>query len=107
MGCTFAPKATWNHPETQVHRWVTDPMESAFEMTERITLEFYTRTLNDDPSTGRLCVYLFDRHEETVGGELIAKDTSLTNKATGKGFWEFLFRKKAERGRSSNGRRSA
>lgn len=89
-GCTFAPKATWNHPETQVHRWVTDPMESVFEMTERITLEFYTRTLNDDPSTGRLCVYLFDRHEETVGGELIAKDTPLTNKANGKGYWEFV-----------------
>jgi type II secretory pathway pseudopilin PulG len=88
-GCRYAPKEAWNHPETQVHRWVTDPMGSDFKMTERATLEFYTRTLNDDPSTGTLCVYLFDRHEEPVEGELRAYDTPLTDKNSGKAYWEF------------------
>jgi type II secretory pathway pseudopilin PulG len=88
-GCRYSPKETWTHPETQVHRWVTDPMGSDFKMTERVTLEFYTRTLNDDPSTGTLCVYLFDRHEEEVGGELVAKDTQLTSTSGSKAYWQF------------------
>ena len=34
-------------PRSQVHRWVTDPMPSDFKLTGKVTLEFYTRTLND------------------------------------------------------------
>ena len=39
-------------PESQVHRWVTDPMTVEFKMTEKVTLEFYTRTLNDESYNG-------------------------------------------------------
>ena len=34
-----------------------------FKMSGKVTLEFYTRTLNDALYHGTLCVYLFDRHE--------------------------------------------
>ena len=50
-GCHYVPTGTTN-PESQVHRWVTDPMTTAFTMTEKVTLEFYTRTLNDGLYTG-------------------------------------------------------
>ena len=46
-GCHYVPTGT-TEPESQVHRWVTDPMASDFKMTEKVTLEFYTRTLNDE-----------------------------------------------------------
>ncbi len=47
---TTRPEPT--NPESQVHRWVTDPMASDFKMTGKVTLEFYTRTLNDALYTG-------------------------------------------------------
>ena len=75
-GCHYVPTGTTN-PESQVHRWVTDPMASDFKMSEKVTLEFFTRTLNDELYTGELCVYLFKRHEE--GEPLVATDTLLHN----------------------------
>ena len=45
-GCDYHPTGAAN-PESQVHRWVTDPMSVDFFMTEKVTLEFSTRTLND------------------------------------------------------------
>ena len=55
------------HPESQIHRWVTDPVPSTltegFKMTGNVTLEFYSKTLNEASHTGTLCVYLFKRHE--------------------------------------------
>jgi len=83
-GCNYNPTGTSN-PESQVHRWVSDPMSKAFVMNGSVTLEFYTRTLNDAIYTGRLCIYLFDRSES--GGEKpIAKDTFLKDK-NGTPFW--------------------
>jgi type II secretory pathway pseudopilin PulG len=61
-GCHYNPTGT-THPESQVHRWVTDPMPHAFEMGGKVVLEFYTRTLNDALYTGTLCVYLYERKE--------------------------------------------
>jgi type II secretory pathway pseudopilin PulG len=84
-GCHFTPTGT-THPNAQVHRWVTDPMTSSFTMLEKVTLEFYTRTLNDDPGNGELCVFLFKRHET---GTLPPTDTRLTNKETGKEYWAY------------------
>ena len=75
-GCHYVPTGTTN-PESQVHRWVTDPMAADFKMTGNVTLEFYTRTLNDALYTGTLCVYLFKRHE--TGTPPVATDTMLTN----------------------------
>ncbi|MFL5834255.1 MAG: hypothetical protein ACJ76B_09775 [Solirubrobacterales bacterium] len=83
-GCIFTP-AEKLHREAQIHRWVTDPMKTEFKMVENATLEFYTRTLNDESYNGKLCVFLFKRHE--VGG--VATDTLLTNKADGKTYWSY------------------
>jgi hypothetical protein len=85
-GCQYDPTGTAN-PESQVHRWVTDHFAQDFSMSGKVTLEFYTRTLNDALYTGKLCVYLFDRSEETVSGELVATDTFLSNKDNGDLYW--------------------
>lgn len=85
-GCHYTPTGTTN-PESQVHRWVTDPMASEFKMTEKVTIEFYTRTLNDALYKGKLCVYLFKRHE--AGTPPVATDTMLTNKSGGTAYWTF------------------
>jgi len=85
-GCHYTPTGTTN-PESQVHRWLTDPMASEFKMTEKATIEFYTRTLNDALYKGKLCVYLFKRHE--TGSPPEATDTMLTNKSGGTAYWTF------------------
>ena len=79
-GCHYVPTGTTN-PESQVHRWVTDPMASDFTMTEKVTLEFYTRTLGDGSYSGTLCVYLFRRHETGTAPDVVATDTQLTDKS--------------------------
>jgi type II secretory pathway pseudopilin PulG len=84
--CHYVPSGTTN-PESQVHRWVTDPMVSAFTMTERATLEFYTRTLGDALYSGTLCVYLFKRHETGTAPNIVATDTQLTDKSGGLPYW--------------------
>ena len=86
IGCNYEPTGSAN-PESQVHRWVTDPMAVSFEMTDKVTLEFSTRTLNDALHTGTLCVFLFKRSES--GTPLKPSDALLTNSETGEDFWEF------------------
>jgi len=89
-GCHYTPTGTVN-PESQVHRWVTDPFSTAFKMTGKVTLEFYTRTLNDALYHGTLCVYLYDRHETGSGEETVATD-SLFKDANGEGtpaYWVY------------------
>lgn len=83
-GCHYVPTGTAN-PESQVHRWVTDPMAEAFEMSGTATLQFFTESLNNSEGTGQACVYLFKRHEE--GG--VATDTLLTNVSGGLGYWKY------------------
>lgn len=85
-GCNYVPTGTAN-PESQIHRWVTDPMASDFSMTESVTVEFYTRTLNDALYTGTLCVYLFKRSE--TGSPPTATDTQLTDQSTGFPYWSY------------------
>lgn len=84
-GCHYTPAGTTN-PESQIHRWVTDPMKTPFVMTEKVTLEFYTRTLNDESYGGKLCVFLFKRHENQSNPP-VATDTRLTNKGTTEDHW--------------------
>jgi hypothetical protein len=87
-GCHYDPAGVTN-PESQVHRWVTDPMPKAFEAGGKVTLEFYTRTLNDALYTGTLCVYLFER-KETGPVELPeAEDTMLIGKEDGNPYWTY------------------
>jgi type II secretory pathway pseudopilin PulG len=91
-GCHYNPSGTTD-PESQVHRWVTDPMLSTFKMSDdaategSVTLEFYTRSLNLSLYKATLCVYLFKREE--TGSPPKATDTFLINKATGLTYWEY------------------
>lgn len=87
-GCHYDPTGTTN-PESQVHRWVTDPMPKAFEMGGRVTLEFYTRTLNDALYTGTLCVYLFERKESGPAATPVAEDTLLADSGDGNPYWVY------------------
>jgi len=89
-GCHYVPTATTN-PAYRVHRWVTDPMAANFTMTERVTLEFYTRTLNDALYTGEICVFLFEREEKASEEEEspVATDTQLTNKVGATAYWTY------------------
>lgn len=85
-GCHYKPTGTTN-PESQVHRWVTDPMPFKFEMGGKVTLEFYTRTLNDALYTGALCIFLFDRSE--TGSPPTPTDTPLSKAGSGTSYWEY------------------
>jgi hypothetical protein len=85
-GCNYEPTGATN-PESQIHRWVTDKMTSAFVMQGKLTLEFYTRTLNDAIYQGVLCVYVFDRSES--GSPPKATDTYLLDKSSGEPFWVY------------------
>ena len=87
-GCHYDPTGTVN-PESQAHRWVTDPLADSFEMNGKVTLEFYTRTLNDASYHGTLCVYLYDRQETGPAEEPTATDSLLANKANGASYWEY------------------
>lgn len=89
-GCHYTPTGTTN-PESQVHRWVTDPMAEDFAMTGQATLQFFTESLNNSSGTGKVCVYLFKRHEE--GG--VATDSLLTNVSGGLDYWTFVPEKNA------------
>lgn len=85
-GCHYVPTASQN-PEARVHRWVTDPMAEDFTMTGEATLEFYSRTLNDELYTGTVCVYLYTRHE--TGSPPSGTDTLLANRNGGTLYWTF------------------
>jgi Tfp pilus assembly protein PilE len=87
-GCHYDPTGV-THPEAQVHRWVTDPMPKAFEMGGKVTLEFYTRTLNDALYTGTLCVYLFQRVESETAQGPEATDEFFFDEQTGNPYWTY------------------
>lgn len=87
-GCNFVPKSSV-HPEAKVHRWVTDPMPREFKMSGTVTLEFYSRTLNEASYPGTVCVYLFTRKETGTGASTVATDTLLENELTKKLFWTY------------------
>ncbi len=61
-GCHSEPTGT-THPESQIHRWVTDPFEVEFTLTDQVTIEFYTRTLNNLPYRAEVCVFVFVRDD--------------------------------------------
>ncbi|HET7122034.1 MAG TPA: hypothetical protein VFI17_12400 [Solirubrobacterales bacterium] len=86
-GCNYLPKSTV-HPEAKVHRWVTDPMPKAFKVSGSVTLEFYSRTLNEASYPGTVCAFLFARHETGSGESTVATDT-LFESETGKLFWTY------------------
>lgn len=76
------------NPQSQIHRWVTDPFTATtgFTLTGDITLEFYTRSINEAQHKGTLCVFLFQRHEPSPGK---AEDKILANAKGGTGYWTY------------------
>jgi type II secretory pathway pseudopilin PulG len=88
-GCLYSPQkeTTSTHPESQVHRWVTDPFTSGFTLSGNITLEFYTRSINEAQHKGTLCVFLYKRHE--TGSPPTAEDAILANAKGGAGYWTY------------------
>jgi prepilin-type N-terminal cleavage/methylation domain-containing protein len=87
-GCHAQPTGT-SFPESQIHRWVTDKMTETFVMKEKVTLEVYTKSLNNRSAEGRICVFLFKRHGET-------EDTPITNLETGAAYWTWWPEKNAD-----------
>jgi len=81
---SFTPTGT-EHPESLVHRWVTDKMPIDFEITGNVTFEFYSRTLNNQPYSGGLCIYLFKRTE--TGSTW--SDTRLKNFLGSTEYWSY------------------
>ncbi len=86
-GCHFDPTGTV-YPQAQSHRWVSDKFTSPFEMNGKVTLKFYTRTLNDALYHGTLCIFLFDRSETGVAGEP-PEDALFLDAATGEDHWSY------------------
>lgn len=86
-GCHYTPTGTTN-PESQVHRWVTDPMAEGFVLNGTVTLEVFTQSINKAQSPGKLCIYLFKRHE--VGSPPVATDTMLTNSLGATPYWTYF-----------------
>jgi prepilin-type N-terminal cleavage/methylation domain-containing protein len=86
-GCHYTPTGTTN-PESQVHRWVTDPMAENFVLNSKVTLEVFTQSINKAQSSGKLCIYLFKRHE--VGSPPVATDTMLTDSLGGVPYWTYF-----------------
>ena len=84
-GCNYVPLGKVNPPESEVHRWVTDPMILPFVMTGTVTLQFYTGALGTSKAPGKICVYLFKRHEE--GSPPKAIDTRFKNVNGGAEYW--------------------
>ena len=79
-GCSYTPGGS--NPESKIHRWVSDPLPQAFSLNGKVTLEFYTRTINDSIHPGRVCVYLFRRSQSGA----TATDTRFTNTGGGSVF---------------------
>jgi type II secretory pathway pseudopilin PulG len=59
-GCSFSGGAS---PQYKIHRWVSQPLGMAFQLSGQATLEFYTRTINDVNAQGTICVFVFIRKE--------------------------------------------
>jgi len=86
-GCHYTPTATIN-PQARVHRWVTDPMATPFVLDGSVTLEAFTQSINNAKSSGKLCIYLFKRHE--TGSPPVATDTMLVDSLGKTPYWYYL-----------------
>lgn len=80
-GCHFVPTGA-STPESQVHRWVTDPMAQTFVMTGKVTLQVYVKALNNSSAAGMACVFLYKWKE---GGSPYL----LTNTNGGTEYWTY------------------
>lgn len=85
-GCNYTPTGT--HPEAKIHRWVSDPMPVAYDMTGHATLEINSKTINGAAQTGRICIYLFARDTDPTTG--VVTDTRLVDEGTpANAYWAY------------------
>ena len=63
-------------------------MAESFVLNGNVTLEVFTQSINKAQSSGKLCIYLFKRHE--VGSPPVATDTMLTNSLGGTPYWTYF-----------------
>lgn len=84
-GCSFAP-AKGAHPEAKQHRWLSDEMPIDFQMKGLATLELYSQTVNEISYPGRICVFIFIRHDDSPTEWT---DTRLTNSVDQNAYWTF------------------
>jgi prepilin-type N-terminal cleavage/methylation domain-containing protein len=73
-GCNSFEPPSVQHPESLVHRWVTDRMPKPFTLSGKVTFEFYSRTINNGQYSGGLCIYLFTREEGAKSPDKRLKD---------------------------------
>jgi prepilin-type N-terminal cleavage/methylation domain-containing protein len=85
-GCNNNPSGATN-PASQIHRWVTDPMTETFVLSGRVTLEIFTRTLNETFYNAGICMYLFDSHKTPTGQ---TESRYFTNVSGGTPFWSYI-----------------
>lgn len=83
-GCSSFEPPSAEHPESLVHRWVTDRMPQEFKLSGKVTFEFYSRTINNGQYSGGLCVYLFKREE---GSSSKPSDKLLENQLGATKYW--------------------
>ncbi len=84
-GCSFAP-AKGANPQAKQHRWLSDKMPIDFQMKGLATLELYSQTVNEVSYPGRICVFIFIRHDDS---ETEWTDTLLTNSVDQNAYWTF------------------
>jgi len=68
-GCIFSPSLVDGTPGQKVHRWLSPPIPSNFQLLldGEATLSLWTRTLNGSTHPGRICVFLFARKLNVLG----------------------------------------
>ncbi|HVY96017.1 MAG TPA: prepilin-type N-terminal cleavage/methylation domain-containing protein [Solirubrobacterales bacterium] len=54
------------NPEAKQHRWVSDPMPSKFKLNGLVTLELYAEAVSELGGPGRICAFLFIRHDTSA-----------------------------------------
>jgi hypothetical protein len=75
----------------QIHRWLSRPMATGFSfvMTDRATLELFTRTIQDVPSaSGDVCAFLFKR--SPLLGDIQLADDSYASANWPAGDWQAI-----------------
>jgi prepilin-type N-terminal cleavage/methylation domain-containing protein len=73
-GCNSFEPPSVQHPESLVHRWLTDRMPQNFTLSGKVTFEFYSRTINNGQYSGGLCIYLFKREDAAKPPDKRLKD---------------------------------
>lgn len=87
-GCHLEPTNA-SESQWEVHRWVTDPMQSKFILNGKATIDFFTRSFNGLSYSGSLCIYLARVEEFEQAGEVRFAYNPLSNTATGKSYWTY------------------